>query len=160
MKFSDILPPHSIINPILQEIAKSPYIVSLEWNDLKTLANYETVRFCYEGSELVGMGAWQELDDAWCYLGPFYIVKAKRGNDYGKNIIQRIMTLTKNCKQYAVTKNPAAKHIFANNGLQEVNPLKLPPVVRNHLSTKASMRRIRQMLHKPSFEAPTHYISG
>ena len=159
MKFSDVLPPRSVLNPLLKEMANSPYIALVEWDDLHALANYETVRFCYEADDLIGIGAWQELNENWCELGPFYVVKAHRGKEYGKSIIKRIMTLTQSCKHYAVTKNPAAKHIFAKNGLREVNPLHLPPIIRNHLSAKASMRRIGTMLRKANLQMPTHYIS-
>ena len=54
---------------LLAEVRPSPFIGQLTQQEIQTRIKDETIRFFYQDSELIGFGAWDNIDERWREIG-------------------------------------------------------------------------------------------
>lgn len=120
-----------------------------------------TILFFYDGTQLVGLGAWTLVGKQWIELGPVYVARARRGEGIGylmfAEMADRVMNRGRHL--YAVTKNPRIMHILDRRDFTPVSVFKLPLVLQLHLLRKLNLLSLIQLIRKyrPN-ERVAHYV--
>src|SRR5258708_37558193 len=111
---------------LLEEVNTSPFIGQLTRQEIQTRMKDRTIRFFYQNDELVGFGAWDNIDHQWREIGPFYTLIKYRSKGLGAQIVEILVSLNTGKKLYAVTKNPTVKRPLVRLGFQPVAATALP----------------------------------
>jgi GNAT superfamily N-acetyltransferase len=147
--------------PLLAEAKDSVFIAEIAPAEIQGLIHAQTIRFCYEGDALVGLGAWTAIGPHWREIGPFYTARAHRGKGVGRTLFDMVIDINRQqgCKMYGVTKNPVMKSMFERHGFHKVNLVALPPTIQLYLLKKLTVRKAFQLARKFSFrESIAHFI--
>ncbi len=143
---------------LLQEVNSSRYIGQLTKEEVRHFVANGTIRFFYEGNQIVGFGAWEAINPQWVEIGPFYNLEAFRGKGLGREIVRLLVTLNAGKRLYAVTKNAIVKKMMLKFGFRPVNALELPLPVYRHLISKISVARLLNLGRKLSLDPVAQYV--
>lgn len=144
---------------LVDEANASPFIGSLSVAELTGLLRGGTVRFVYADDALVGFGGWIPINAQWTEAGPFFVSERVRGQGLGKRIIHDVIAQgeSEGINQYAVTRNPAVKHMLKQEGFQEVGLSRLPIAVQIFVLRKVSIAKALRFLQKRHPEPVSHF---
>lgn len=146
------------LRELTEEINRSPHIGEITRQDLELLIAQHSIRFCYQDDVFVGFGAWMPIGGRWVELGPIYVAQEFRGQGLGKQITEGIIRQNRHLNQYAVTRNPAMKAIFIQNGFEPRPFFRLPFVVQRFIVGKLSVRKLLRFAAKRSPESIGHFV--
>lgn len=148
---------------LLDELQHSPFIGEISPDEIARLLEAKTVRFFYDGDTLAGLAAWDVIHGPWVEVGPFYTVKAYRGQGLGSFMFDTVEEIHRDaeCRLYAVTKNPVVKQMFIKRGFQQVSIWALPREIQVHLLRKLTLRRLLRHVRKLRFgDSVSHFIKS
>jgi GNAT superfamily N-acetyltransferase len=148
---------------LLDELQHSPFIGEISPDDLARLMDAETVLFFYDGDTLAGLAAWDVIHGSWVEAGPFYTVKAYRGQGLGSFMFDTVEEIHRDAgrRLYAVTKNPVVKQMFAKRGFHPVSLWTLPREIQLHLLKKLTLRKLLRHVRKLRFgDSISHFIKS
>src|SRR5258708_23693282 len=143
---------------LLEEVRTSPFIGQLTQQEIQTRIKDQTIRFFYENGDLVGFGAWDDIDKHWREIGPFYTLIKYRGKGLGTQIVEILVNLNAGKKLYAVTKNPTVKKLLVRLGFQPVTVTALPWAIYRHLISRLSPGRLFHLVTKFSLDPVAQYV--
>ncbi len=138
------------LETLIVEANKSPFIGEIELGELQALIRVDTLRFIYSDDILAGFGGWMSVNAEWVEVGPFYVAEQFRGLGLGKAVIHLVVAQSQvgSRNLYAVTRNPAVKHLLNADGFQEISFVKLPLPLQAFAVRKLSLRKIIRLLQK------------
>jgi GNAT superfamily N-acetyltransferase len=144
---------------LVDEANASPFIGSLHVDELTHLLSGGTMRFVYADDSLVGFGGWMLINANWAEAGPFFVSERVRGQGLGKRIIHEVILqgTRAGINQYAVTRNPAVKHMLKGEGFQEFALFSLPAAVQLFVFRKVSIAKALRFLQKRYPEPVSHF---
>lgn len=145
---------------LLNEVNQSKFIGQISENDLENFIEVGTIRFFYdeENGELVGFGAWEEIDDIWVEVGPFFTHRRFRGQGNGRVIFETIFDLNQHRDLFAVTKNDIVGKMFARHGFRRVGLFGLPFSILLHQARRLTLRRLLNLIVKFRFERMYFFV--
>jgi GNAT superfamily N-acetyltransferase len=158
----ETLPEPPALKALLREVNASPFIGYLSARDLAARAEQGAIRFYHRADgPLLGFGAWQVIDDAWCEIGPFFVTQQARGTGVGRAMFDAIVgqQRTAGYHLYVVTKNDVVRYIFRAYGFAEIAGSALPRVLRGRMLATLSLRRVlaHVLKYRPG-DRITHFV--
>jgi GNAT superfamily N-acetyltransferase len=160
IEISSVLSSIHELESLLVEANQSPFIGDIQLAEILAMKKTDTLRFIYSDDRLAGFGAWIPINAHWDEFGPFYVSERFRGQGLGDQIIQTLLVLCERRKTnlYAVTRNPAMKHILQKQGFQQVGLRTLPISVQLFALSKLNPRKVIRFLQKPHPENVSHFV--
>lgn len=160
IEITETVPSVQVLATLLEEANSSPFIGEIQLAEVQSLIDDRTIRFIYVDAVCAGFGAWIRINAHWDEIGPLYVSEKFRGQGLGKQIIKAIL---EECQQhgtslYAVTRNPAVKHIFKKEGFHQISLLKLPLSVQIFALRKLTPRKLLRFLQKSHPEPVSQFI--
>lgn len=145
---------------LVREANATPFIAMLTVANLLRLERANSIFYYYHDAEIVGFGAWQNVNAQWTEIGPFFNRDAYRGQGLGRRFFHDVILHLEAADKslYAVTKNDAVKHMLEGYGFEASSIRQLPlPLVR-HLVARMDLRRVYHGLRKMSSDQPTIHL--
>lgn len=158
--FSTTPPDPAALRTLLQEANQSPFIGHIRAAELRHLMAAGRIRFLYTEDGLAGFGAWLPITHAWDEIGPLYVSERYRGQGFGRLVLEDIIAACEphHTHLYAVTRNPAVKHLFDTLGFEAVGWGRLPWRVQRFVLAKLDPLKVLRFLQKPHPEPMGHYL--
>lgn len=146
------------IQTLLVEVNSNPFIGQISLEEIKRFREKKAILFLYHERDLIGFAAWEVINPQWCEVGPFYVIDAYRQHGLGKDILQRVLTLTASYQQYIVTKNPIVKKAIVPFNFRQISFWRLPWAIKLHLLRRLTPTRLLNLIRKFDLEPAGHYI--
>jgi GNAT superfamily N-acetyltransferase len=146
---------------LLDEVQHSPFIGEISPGEIARLLQANTVLFFYDGDVLAGLAGWDVIGGTWVELGPFYTVKAYRGQGLGSFMVDMVEKkhIDTDHRFYGVTKNPLVKHMFSKRGFHQVRVWTLPREIQIHLLRRLTPRKLLRYVRKLRLgDSISHFI--
>lgn len=146
------------IDALLEEIKNTKFIGEVTHKEIEEHVNSGTIRFLYDGDNLLGFGAWQIVNPHWREIGPLYIIETAREKGVARQVIDEMFAINAAYNLYVVTKNPVIGHLAKQYQFSQISMAKLPQPLKIHLIRKFKPVRIIHLLTKFSRDPVLHYI--
>ncbi len=146
------------IDVVLEEIKNTKFIGEVTHKEIEQHVGSGTIRFLYDGDDLLGFGAWQIVDPHWREIGPLYIIETAREKGVARQMIDEMFSINAAYSLYVVTKNPVIGYLAKQYQFTQVSMAKLPKPLKLHLLRKFNLTRIVHMVTKFSRDPVLHYI--
>lgn len=145
---------------MVREANATPYIAMLTAGALLRLERSDAIFYYYHGADIVGFGAWQDVNAQWAEIGPFFNRDAFRGQGIGRRLFRDVIRHLEESQKslYAVTKNDAVKHMLEGYGFEAAPMSHLPFPLVLHLASRLDLRRVYHGLRKMSSDQPTIHL--
>lgn len=145
---------------LIEEVNESNYIGHFSEDDMEELIESDSIRFFYDEAddELVGFGAWEEIDEEWVEVGPFFTRLKFRGQGMGRFMIDTVFELNRRRNLFAVTKNDLIRKMFTRHGFSTVALVDLPRAIILHQWRRMTLRRMWNLIAKFRFQRTSYLV--
>ncbi|MBI5929150.1 MAG: hypothetical protein HY862_07575 [Chloroflexi bacterium] len=146
------------IDAVLEEIKTTKFIGEVSHKEIEQFIRNGTIRFLYEGDNLLGFGAWQAINAEWCEIGPLYIIESARERGVARQMIDEMFAINAAFNLYLITKNPVIRYLANQYKFTQLSMRQLPRPIKIHLIRKFNLTRIVHLVTKFSRDPVLHFI--